>query len=523
MFLPRARLVRAGAVGEGQENDVKRLAAGLAVALLLPPLAPAATSWWSPVPDSFYLMALSSGPAAPPGSSAFARLDVGLDKTQTLVIRTFGLPDGTYSVTRSGWLGKGTLGSFTVESDGMGKFWPEAPPGEDFTDWLLFGTWIEVLDGGDVLFSDYLDPPIDFFFTFGESSTLHGVRLIAVGDDLDARGRFLWTDVPGQHAADLWLQRLAPGPYIVEIGGVPELYVIVDEHGRGNLRLSLPVEQGRGQALIGPMGENVRVLGAAGDVVLSACMPGYGSPSHPPSAQKFQDQGDGAADGLSADFIRSGWSSLAGGSLAWQRDAAGAASVTVKLLPKASSTAPASPYDVFVGDTWIGDVGTPEGGANDPIEGTFAVAPELDLRGQRVEVRQQGYAALALIFPQSVPAALRTYKRDVRRTHRLRLDLLNPGIDLDADGTLRWRRLSSGIEKLTLEVFDLPAGSYDVVIDGGVVAEGALVVAEAGGSAAAEFTSLGEPASPLDFDVEGTLEIRASGSTTALLQQSLEH
>src|SRR5258705_596638 len=88
-------------------------------------------------------------------------------------------------------------------------------------------------------------------------------------------------------------------------------------------------------------------------------------------------------------------------------------------------------------------------------------------------------AELALVFPKPVPAGVRAYHRDLRKPHHLRLDLLNPGIDLDATGLLNWR-LKAGVETLLLVVRDLPAGAYDVVLDGSVVAAGAPVAGPPG-------------------------------------------
>src|SRR5262249_17006456 len=157
---------------------------------------------------------------------------------------------------------------------------------------------------------------------------------------------------------------------------------------------------------------------------------------------------------------------------------------------------------------WVADLPVPTGANELPFEQTLAVASDLDLRGKRLELRFLEDPALSLYFPQSVPAGLRAYHKDLRTSHHLRLDLLNPGTDLDATGRLDWRK-HKGVEQLQLVVNDLPAGSYDVVIDGAVVAAGALVVAENGGGAESWFsTDASVPGSlPLDFSVQGALEI----------------
>jgi hypothetical protein len=178
-------------------------------------------------------------------------------------------------------------------------------------------------------------------------------------------------------------------------------------------------------------------------------------------------------------------------------------------------------YQVFVGNTWVGELGQASGQTPSPLQASFAVGPEIDLRGQRIEVRLFGTPTVAAIYPQSVPAGVRAYHKDLRKPKHLRLDLLNPGTDLDATGRLDWR-VKKGIEQLQLDVHDLPAGSYDVVLDGSVVAAGALVVTEDGGEADVLFSNGDEPlALPLEFSVQGALEIRAAGTSTTYLLQDL--
>ena len=72
-------------------------------------------------------------------------------------------------------------------------------------------------------------------------------------------------------------------------------------------------------------------------------------------------------------------------------------------------------------------------------------------------------------------------------------------------------------------VRDLPAGAYDVVIDGVVVAAGALVVVENGGEAEQSFSTGGVLAGslPLEFEVHGALEIRGAGAAETYLLQDL--
>ena len=322
------------------------------------------------------------------------------------------------------------------------------------------------------------------------------------------------------------VDRLDPGPYLLKVDGDIELLLDVSADGSSEMRLREPMKSGSGMMNIWPEGKTIRLLDASGAAVLEAQMPyDYDETAKLPlGTQGFHSLDDGAIDGLQVDFIKVAeldYPAPQAGWLAWQIDASAVTSVTVKLTGQ--DTIPPEPYGIYVGDEWIGEVGDYPGGYVDPFESTLVVEAAVDPRGQRLEVRQGDAAGLSLVFPQSVPAAVRSYRRDVRKPNRLRLDLLNPGTDLDATGFLDWRRAKSGAERLLLVVRDLPAGAYDVVLDGEVVSVGALVVAEDGGTAKQQFSNSGKPASalPLDFEVQGQLEVRASGQAITFLQQDL--
>jgi hypothetical protein len=482
-----------------------------------------------PVPDSFIISALKLKAAAPPGSSAFVRFDLALDKTQSLVVRAFGLPAGTYDVVHTRHEDETALGSFTVGADGMGKLVPQPPAGADFLDWFEHSDTIDVRVGDEVLLGSPLDHVGDFLgggsFASATGPLVNGARLIAVGDDLDARGRLVYGDDDDARTLDLHLERVAPGPYILEVGGLPELYVVAGSGGKADLRLSTPIQVGTGKITLYPVGESLRVLDAAGSVVLAAQLPAdvYGELVRGPGRQKFHDVGEGAADGLSVDFVKTDFwyaGELARGSVAWQRDALGAASITLTVQGKQLLTG--ATLHFYSGETWIGDLLLTAPQGSKVLTATYPAPPDLDLRGQRLELRGYADAVFALVFPQSVPAGIRAYHKDLRKSHRLRLDLLNPGTDLDATGRLDWR-LKKGVEQLQLVVRDLPAGAYDIVIDGEVVAAGVLLVDEDGGEAEQFFSTGGVLAGslPLEFEVHGALEIRAAGAPEAYLQQDL--
>lgn len=480
-------------------------------------------------PDTFVISELAAQAAAPPGSAAFVRIDVHEDKTLSLVVRAFVLPPGEYEVVRDGFDDTTPLGSFTVGSDGQGKLTPGEPDLGAFLDWSQHADTIEVFQGEALLFSGHMEPMHTFMVAIDDNleTMLNGARLIAVGSDLDARGRLICTSGWGYATEDLRMERLDPGPYFVEVAGQPEIYLGAGPGGTAKMRLVLPLKPGLGQATFYSPGQDIRVRNASGEIVLEAQMPNdLGQElSRPPKRQKFHDVGDGAADGLSIDFVAAFNTWVGGpkdGTFVWTRDKLGDSSVTVT-LKESKELWPVGPFEIFVGNASIGSVEATLG-APETWQATFAVSADLDPRGQRVVVRNDDDEFLALIFPQSVPAALRTYHKDLRKPHHLRLDLLNPGTDLDATGRLDWR-VKKGVEQLKLEVHDLPAGAYDVAIDGAVVAPGALLVDADGGDATQLFSTGAavEGSLPLDFAVDGELEIHAAGNEAVYLQQSLAH
>jgi hypothetical protein len=482
-----------------------------------------------PVPGTFILTALTAQAAAPADSSAFARMDIADDGTQSLVVRVLGLPTGDYDVWRDtfapGFVLEGTI---AIGADGTGllSVTPPSSPFDNFFKWFEFAVDLEIRQGATVLFDGTLDPPGGGVLLDDDVHCSNGARLIAVGDDLDARGQLVFRSVFGHESLDVQLDGLTPGPYVVQVGGVPQLLMDANAKGRARLRQCTPVKPGFGENPVDTVGKEIRVLDASGALVLSARMPWDPDQiwSRPPSRQKFRDVGDGAADGLRVDFVKHGYNGYGGldrGWIAWQRDEAGAASLTVRIIGQ--DFTPAQPYGVWVAGALVGTVGESEQWHDFNITNTFAVAPDVDLRAQRVELRDGAEIGLSLTFPQSVPAGVRSYHVELRKPNRMRLDLLNPGTDLDATGLLDWR-MHAGSQRLRLVVRDLPAGVYDLALDGSLVAPAAIVVAENGGPTEALFTSEGSEGSLLlDFDVTGTLQIRASGTTTEYLRQSLEH
>ncbi|HEX5009141.1 MAG TPA: hypothetical protein VFY71_01975 [Planctomycetota bacterium] len=479
----------------------------------------------APVPGSFILSSLTAQVAAPPDGHAFVRLDIAKDGAETVVVRLLGLPAGPYDV----WVGfppGSPAGTVEVGADGLGELSLEPPQFGGFFNWFLDKEKVDVRQGATVLFSDVLDSPGGGVLLDDAVSCANGARFIAVGADLDARGLLNYHSGMGWQDVRVRLERLAPGPYVIEIGGHPDLLVDVVANGKGSLRQHIPEKAGAGTVTVYPLGQLVRVLDHEGALVLEAQMPWDPFEAWSQSAQKqsFTSTGVGAADGLRVDFVRNdyvGDGGLQKGWLQWQRDAPGAATLTVRIPDQDFSVL--DPYGIYVQDDLVGEFGTTSDWVDGGLKKTVSVGPEVDLRGRRVELRHDDQAGLALIFPVSVPAGVRSYRRELRKPKHMHLSLLNPGTDLDATGVLDWRRTAGDIERLRLIASDMPAGPYDIAIDGKVVATAALVVEEAGGSATVQFSTLDDGSLPLNFAVDGALEIRAASSGAVYLQQSLAH
>jgi len=479
-----------------------------------------------PVPGSFILSSLAPQAAAPAGASAFVRMDIAADGTQSLVVRLLALPAGSYDVWRNTFGSSDELlGTVEIGADGTGLLNVEPSPFSAFFEWFEFQIGLSIRQDSTVLFSGQLDSPGGDVLLDDDVHCANAIRLVAVGDDLDARGDFSYHSSFGNEGIRVRLERLAPGPYVVLLDGKAELLLDADAKGHAQLREHLPVQAGGGSLTVYPLGKLVQVRNLAGEIVLEGQLPWdlYEQYSQGLDKQRPASTGLGAADGLKLDLLRAGSSgdgSLQRGWIEWDRDAAGSASISVRILGQ--DFVPFVPYEIFVGDTLVGHVGVSF--ADDPLFASFGVGPEIDLRLQRVDVRKDGHPGLSVVFPRSVPAALGSYRPELRKPKRLRLDLLDPGTDLDATGRLDWRK-SKAHEQLRLVVRDLPAGSYDVALDGLVVAVAALVVAEDGGEATQLFSTDGAlPGSlPLNFAVIGELQIRATGTATEYLRQTLEH
>lgn len=505
----------------------------------------------SPRSSSRGLLAALAGAllfTAAPGGTALANDDVVLIQ---FLDSTGADANGT---ARARWRDKGDALDFNVELDhldagsyellvgglvrgsiavanGEGEIEFETPKdgNKPLLDFDVFGQPIVVRQGGTVFFDDVFDPN----GTGGSSGGSGGggtakleVFMVNVGPDTNAKGRLRHEDRGDELRFDVEIQYLDGGLYELVVGGVPR--ATFDPSGFFEVELefrnppddSPPDEPGEQHFLLDfdPLGQQVDVV-KDGVVYLTGMLPGVAGSGAPKKAgQLAKDLGKKKGDKLAVMLLDLGVLPGAKGEVVLSQSGQTELEVEIEHVPDAS-------YGLYVGGVLRGALVVTAGEGrlrfSDPPQ--VGVAPlDFDLKGQLVQVKSGEDAILAVVFPMSVPEALGVGKKETRTGALLRLNLQNAGTDLDARGSARWKASKAGRERLALEVVDLAAGDYRVLVDG--VERGALTVKKDDGNGRLLFDSVakGKKKVPLAFDVLGHLVEIVDGDGTAVLHVELQ-
>jgi len=259
-----------------------------------------------------------------------------------------------------------------------------------------------------------------------------------------------------------------------------------------------PVEAGKVLLNFEPLGAPVELL-SGGTTFLTAVMPAAGTGAPAKAKAGAKDTGKNKGDGLEVVLLNSGVAPAASGKA--ELSQSGETELEVEF-----EDAPVGDYELRVG-------GVAHGALTGVGAGSwkFSTSPQagetlldFEVQGQLLEISDGTDTLLSVVFPVSVQAALGTWKKEVQSATRTKLNLVPTGVDLDARGLADFKDKASR-DTFVVSVFDLPAGTYDLVVGAETLA-GALVVTKADGKAKVGFDTQPKGAKlPLDFAVPGQL------------------
>ena len=119
-------------------------------------------------------------------------------------------------------------------------------------------------------------------------------------------------------------------------------------------------------------------------------------------------------------------------------------------------------------------------------------------------------------------AALGKFKKETFKSNKVKVNLINAGVDLDATGTVSWKLKGNGEQEVQIEVSDLPAGSYHVVVNSVASASSLTVAAQpASGKGKLAFATVAKGSKLLlDFDPVDAL-VQLTDATDAVVLQAV--
>ncbi|MCB9898932.1 MAG: hypothetical protein H6825_13085 [Planctomycetes bacterium] len=421
-------------------------------------------------------------------------------------------------------------GSISVDGTGFGEIEFKTPLDDPkpLFDFDVLGESIEVRQDATTFFSDVFAPGEGGGGGGGggSSKTKTEVYMVNVGPDANAKGRLRYETKSNELRFSVNVEHLDAGVYDLVVGGstvatfdttgLPEVELQFRDppddspsDEAGEIKLALDFD---------PLGRQVDVVSGE-TTYLTGVQPGAsskGSPSKPKQVSK--DVGKKKGDALLVKLLDLGVLSGAKG--------------TMKLAAKSDESefeveiehVVDGSYSLCVGDVERGVIVVTAG------EGRldFSTSPEagqlsLDfaVKGELVQVKLDGDAILANVFPTSVQGALGKFKKESSKATRVVRNLTNAGTDLDARGVVKWTLAKNGRERLKLVAQDLFAGEYPVLVDD--VLRGTLVVSKDDGNAKLLFDSKGGGKSVLlDFDVLGSVVRVVDGSEATVLEATVE-
>lgn len=327
---------------------------------------------------------------------------------------------------------------------------------------------------------------------FSANSSLIQSKLTNTGADADASGRVL--SILTQKKSELTVQvsKLTPSTtHSIEVDGVIEATFTTNKNGGATVKFKGP-KPGRGHALdFDPRGKLLRVLDNM-QSVLEATLSAEGEPSGAVVLERV-NLPIGAAEGVTGKAKAE-----------YRMDKKGRRTFRVEL-----ERAGAGPFELFVGGVKRGDFTTI--GVLSKIK--FAIGSDdvgvlpldFDPRGQVLDVVRAGQ----IIFSSELAA--RALGVNVASPRLAKVAIPSTGADADGHAEAKLRIDDRARKHFSVEIEDVPAGTYDLLVDGADVADIVVTTTADGTKGEVEFTSGDDNSEelPLTFDPAGkTLAVR---------------
>jgi hypothetical protein len=487
------------------------------LARLLPALTLLAASSAAPLRaggDDLEILQFLAGTGADPDGTCRARWRQDENSTDFSVELEL-MDAGDYEV----WVAGELRGDFTVDGTGEGDVEFKTPQDGDkpLLDFDVLDQLVEVKQGATTFFGD----------TFGGSGTGGSgggsggsaskieVFMVNVGPDGNAKGRLRHELKGGKRRFDVEVENLDGGTYQLFVAGAPVAEFTADGF-ETEIEFQDPVEAGKVLLNFEPLGAQVDVV-SGGQAYLTAVMPAAGTGAPSKAKKGATDTGKSKGDGLLVVLLNSGLEPGASGTA--KLEVSGETEFEVEF-----EDVPAGDYELVVG----GSVRAGTSAVGGAGEFRFSTSPgagesllDFGVQGQLVEITDGADVLLSTVFPVSVQAALGTWKKEIHDAARVRVNLVASGVDLDARGLADWKDKSRR-DTLVVTVKDLPAGSYDLLVDG-VPHAGVLVVKKADGEAKVVFDT--QPKGKqllLDFPVAGlVVQVTPAGDAGTVLLEAL--
>jgi hypothetical protein len=325
------------------------------------------------------------------------------------------------------------------------------------------------------------------------SSTIQS-PLTATGVDPDASGRVIASLGTNKSELIVSVSKLSPNSgYDIEVGGIVEATLATSGGGGGSVKFRTP-KPGRGPLLdFDPRGKLLRVL-SSGQTVLEATISAAGEPAGATVNERVNLAPlNGATGKARADF---------------RLDKKGRRRFSVEV-----ERAGAGPFELFVGGVKHGDftlLGVEakidfRTGSDDP-----EVLPlDFDPRSQIIDVVRNG----TIIFSGELAAKARGVNVSTPRLATVVLP--STGADSDGHAEAKLRIDDRARKHFSVEIEDVPTGTYDLFVDGVDVADIVVTTTTSGTKGEVEFTGGDDDPDelPLTFDPVGRTLTISQGAT----------
>ncbi|HTE06796.1 MAG TPA: hypothetical protein VK824_11405, partial [Planctomycetota bacterium] len=415
-----------------------------------------------------------------------------------------------------------------VDGTGHGEveFKTPADGSKPLFDFPVFDQLMEVRQGATVFFSD----------TFGGAgggggggvsgdNTRTEAFMVNVGPDFNAQGRLRYEAKGSKTKFSVEVEKLDAGTYTLLVAGSPVGELVTTGPASVELEFQSPVEPGKTLLNFDPLGAQVDVT-RDGVTWLTGVLAGANSSTgtKPPgkAAKGCKDLGKGKADALLVFLANTGLLSGAQGTAKLAQGGETEWEVELEHVPAGSYglAVNGAPVGTLVADgTGHAQLDFSTSPGNGVLDLSFAV------KGQLVEISSGSGVILSAVFPMSVQAALGSFSQETFKAGKVKVNLVNAGVDLDARGTATWKLAGSGGTQLLVQVQDLPAGSYRVqaVKDSVTTVSAAALVVSAQGKGKLVLASVPKgSALLLDLDPVGALLQVTDDLGAVLLQASLD-